>query len=245
MLKRGPLFAAGLSAAIFGPIALSSWDSVSQSAASAWKSVAGGDPAKPALNVSPTPKSASSDASLRAGGGSASLHSSAGVSPLPISLVEALSFDITPAWIFSRWPHVLTTADAGKFQGYRVPLVTGTAEHDVAGTLTYYFSSQPELKRIKLSAVTGDPAQLVSLVTSRFGFKPQPSPGPGVHLYQILYGKRPNSQLLIRMHETIRNDRPLRRFDIDLEINLPEVPPSGLLVGQTPPPPAVTPPKSK
>jgi hypothetical protein len=238
MFKRGPLLLFGLLAAILGPMALTSSDGILQSAKSALKSFNGQDAEKPPLNLSPPPKM-SPGAVASDSVGFPAPQPSGGASQIPVSLSDAMRFDITPAWIISRWPHVLTMADAGPFQGYRVPLVTGTAEHDIAGTLTYYFSPRPELKRIKLTGVTGDPAQIVSLAMSRFGFTKQPSPIPGTHLYQIVYGKRPNSQLLIRMHDTIRNDRPLRRFDIDLEVNLPEVPPSGLLVGQTPPPPPV------
>ena len=239
MFKRGPLLIFALLAAIFGPMMLTSSDGILQSAASALKSFTGRDAAGPPLNLSPPPKASSSGLMVDPSVGYTLSQPVDGLPQFPVSLPEALRFDVAPAWIISRWPHVLTMADAGPFQGYRVPLVTGTAEHDIAGTLTYYFSPKPELKRIKLTGVTGDPAQLVSLIMSRFGFTRQSSPIPGTHLYQIIYGKRPNSQLLIRMHETIRNDRPLRRFDIDLEINLPEVPPSGLFVGQTPPPPAI------
>jgi hypothetical protein len=241
MFKRGPLLIFALLAAIFGPMMLTSSDGILQSAASALKSFTGRDAAQPPLNLSPPPKMPSGNPTVTEIVGNSISQPIGGAPQFPVSLPEALRFDIAPAWIISRWPHVLTMADAGPFQGYRVPLVTGTAEHDIAGTLTYYFSPKPELKRIKLTGVTGDPAAVVSLVTSRFGFTKQPSPIPGTHLYQIVYGKRPNSQLLIRMHETIRNDRPLRRFDVDLEVNLPEVPPSGLLVGQTPPPPPAPP----
>lgn len=146
-------------------------------------------------------------------------------------LGEVFQFDVTPAWVLGRWPNVLTLAGPDSFQGYRVPLVTGTGESDLAGTLTYYFTSKPVVQRIRFQGVTGDPARLVALVTTRFGFVKQKSPEPNVHLYQIRWHGRPNSQLVVRMADTIRADLPLRRFSIDLEINLPDVPPSGVMLG--------------
>jgi hypothetical protein len=230
-------------AAGLGPMLVTSSDGIVDSATKAFKTLTGETKSQPPLNLSPPPRSPVIGPPIGVGPHAAMqpIVPDPGGWPPPVSLDEALRFDIAPAWIMTRWPHVLTMADSGKLQGYRVPLVTGTAEHDVAGTLTYYFSSRPEVQRIRLTGVTGDPAPLVGLVTSRFGFQKQTSPIAGAHVYQILYGKRPNSQLLIRMQDVIRNDRPLRRFDVELEINLPHVPPSTLLVGQTPPPPPVPP----
>jgi hypothetical protein len=239
VLSRRTLLTIGLLGAGLGPILVTSSDGIFGSAAKAFKSMTGDSGSEPALNLSPPPKY--SAVPWGAGTGQPTGSASFGASQLPVSLTDVLRFDIAPAWIMARWPHVLTMADSGKLQGYRVPLVTGTGEHDVAGTLTYYYSPRPELQRIRLTGVMGDPSQLVALVTSRFGFQKQISPDAGAHVYQIVYGKRPNSQLLIRMQDVIRNDRPLRRFDIDLEINLPHVPPSTLLVGQTPPPPPAPP----
>jgi hypothetical protein len=146
---------------------------------------------------------------------------------LPVQdLSEVLRFDITPAWIMSRWTRVSTTVGADQFQGYRVPLVTGTAETDLAGSLTYYFSHKPTVQRIRFVGSTGDPSHLVALVTSRFGFVLQRSSIQGQYLYQVKWNNRPNCEMRVRMTEVVRADQPLRRFEIDLEINLPDVPPS-------------------
>jgi hypothetical protein len=146
---------------------------------------------------------------------------------LPVQdLSEVLRFDITPGWIMSRWTRISTTVGADQFQGYRVPLVTGTAETDLAGSLTYYFSHKPTVQRIRFVGSTGDPSHLVALVTRRFGFVLQRSSVQGEYLYQVKWNGRPNCELRVRMTDVVRADQPLRRFEIDLEINLPDVPPS-------------------
>lgn len=49
------------------------------------------------------------------------------------SLTEVFQFNITPEWIMRCWPQVATGLDQVQLQGYRVPLISGTAESDVAG----------------------------------------------------------------------------------------------------------------
>jgi hypothetical protein len=117
--------------------------------------------------------------------------------------------------------------------GYRVPLVTGPNPHDLAGSMTYYFNAKQEVQRITFVGTTGDPAALVALATRRFGFVAVPSPGPGVYTYQIRWRNRPRSELRLRTAEVIRADVPFQRFDVDLEINLPDVPPSRPMHGET------------
>ena len=49
-------------------------------------------------------------------------------------LGEVLQFDGTPAWVMTRWPRVTAGLAELDLQGYRVPLVTGTAQ-DVSGQM--------------------------------------------------------------------------------------------------------------
>ena len=66
------------------------------------------------------------------------------------------------------WPQVATGLGQLQLQGYRVPLVSGTTEGDVAGSLTYYFNAQQQLQRIAFQGNTGDPRNLIVLLRSRY-----------------------------------------------------------------------------
>jgi hypothetical protein len=219
MSKRRLFLFAGLAAAVGIPVSISESGRVVDKAGEVIRSLTASEPAAniPGPAADPSPAGIS-----RPDGPQARLDG------LPAQdLAEVLRFDVTPGWIMSRWARVTTTAGGvDRFQGYRVPLVTGNRETDLAGALTYYFNHKPEVQRIRFVGSTGDPSRLVALVTERFGFAPQRSTVPGEYLYQIQWNGKPNSELRIRMAEVVRANEPSRRFDIELEINLPDVPPS-------------------
>ena len=60
-------------------------------------------------------------------------------------LAEVFRFDVTTDWILRRWPRVSTGLAQLQLQGYRVPLVTGTAQTDLAG-IPIAYSSQTYLR---------------------------------------------------------------------------------------------------
>ena len=70
---------------------------------------------------------------------------------------SVFDFQITPEWIVAHWPAVSTGLAQLQLEGYRVPLVTGTAQHDLAGSLTYYFNAEQKLQQITFVGTTGDP----------------------------------------------------------------------------------------
>ena len=91
------------------------------------------------------------------------------------SLSEVLRFDITKDWVYQRWERKSTAlADLDLF-GVRVPLVTGTQVHDIAGSLTYFFGADGRVKRISFRGRTGDTTQLAMLLHQRFGLQAVPS----------------------------------------------------------------------
>ena len=102
-----------------------------------------------------------------------------------------LRFDIAPRWVLEHWPYVATTREEGGLDGLRVPLLTGTRPHDVAGSLTYYFDPQQRVQRIALDGVVGDERHLVSVVTRLFPLQPQPA--PGVSLFVATWNGKPTS----------------------------------------------------
>ncbi len=55
---------------------------------------------------------------------------------------SVFDFQITPEWVVAHWPTVSTGLAQLQLEGYRVPLVTGTAQQDLAGSLTYYFNAE-------------------------------------------------------------------------------------------------------
>ena len=70
-------------------------------------------------------------------------------------------------------------------QGYRVPLVTGTTDADVAGSLTYYFNQKQRVERITFFGTTGDTPRLVAFLESQYGFKREKTAEPNLYVYQV------------------------------------------------------------
>ncbi len=141
--------------------------------------------------------------------------------PVTVDLGEALRFEVSAAWILGHWPRVTACLPDEGLQGYRVPLVSGTMEDDLAGSLTYYFNSHQRCQRITLQASTGDARKIVALVTKRFGFVPQTSSEPGLYLYQLRWNGQAVSELHIRPAHIIRATEPNGRFDVLLALNNP------------------------
>src|SRR5690606_11819068 len=92
-------------------------------------------------------------------------------SPAPLegiptySLVEVLRMDITQDWVYQRWARKSVGLGDPDLFGIRVPLVTGTKMHDLAGSLTYYFNRAGQVDRLSFRGRTGDTRQLVDLIT--------------------------------------------------------------------------------
>ncbi len=136
----------------------------------------------------------------------------------PQTLEEVLRFDITPTWIVEHWPRVSTGLSELDLQGYRVALVTGTGDSDLAGSLTYYFNKKKEVERIIFHGASGDPRRLVALVTSRYELKQQKSDDPALTLFQRTWFGKSVSELRIRPAAVVRSDTPHARYEIELAI---------------------------
>jgi hypothetical protein len=136
-------------------------------------------------------------------------------------LIEVMRFDSTPAWVMQRWPRVTTGLSHPELQGYRVPLVTGTGVDDLAGSLTYYFDQQQQVKFLTFHGVTGDPRKLVSMVVQQYGFKPEPTDDPALSLYLVKWNGKPVSELRVRTARVLRHDQPHQRFQVDLAMKRP------------------------
>ncbi len=217
--KKIFLYGAGLVLAVTGPISLFTTSGM----LAGWKRSWLGGPGVPAA--------VRSGDTARAGYPSYSSQLSAAIPaprspelnlPMP-SLAEALNFDVTIDWVMRRWPRVSTGLSQVQLQGYRVPLITGTAPTDLAGSLTYYFNSRQQVARISFHGVTGDASALVALLTSRYRFTRRLTNDPGMILYEAVdENSQPAGEARIRAASVVSASQPHSRFAVDLAINRPQ-----------------------
>jgi hypothetical protein len=196
------------------PYLSSQWSSASRSAASGEALVAN-ESSPGSVGTVPAPRQVAA--------------SSGAITPLPaaprsgelpfVDLEEAIRFDITTSVLFQRWPRVVTGLPEGALQGYRVPLVTGTREDDVAGSLTYYFNAQQVCQKITLQGSVGDPRRLSAHVVSRFGLRRQVNSDPGLQLYQTRWNGKPVSELKIKAVPVVLASAPHARFEVEMVLN--------------------------
>jgi len=216
MLKKGLLVFVPLLAAA-GPIALFS-------APDWWSRVAAS--VSPSASASSEGRPSAWGASASSGGTDAPADPTApgSLGDVPMyDLADVFRFDLSPDWVVSRWPRVSAGLAYLGLQGYRVPLVTGTAEDDVAGALTYYFNPRQQLQRMTFQGTTGNAARLVSHVTSRFGLARRRINDAGVFLYVIpAPDGRAKSFLWIRPAPVVKAEDPHRRFEVAMVLERPE-----------------------
>jgi hypothetical protein len=185
MLMRPLLFAGVLAAAAVIPYVLLD-ERLSATAKSQWNRFV------PANDKQPDVLAAAQAAAEKA---HAALAPKAPTAP-PVAIEEAFRFDVTPAWVTSRWPRVSTVAGEPKQLGMRVPLVSGTQFDDIAGSLTYYFDEHHQLQRITFTGLTGDPRRLLAATVIPYGLQSQPT----THAAHYTAGdpKKPTSQVTVR-----------------------------------------------
>jgi hypothetical protein len=139
------------------------------------------------------------------------------------ALTEVLRFDVSPGWIIHRWPRVSSGLGDLQLQGYRVPLVTGTAESDLAGALTYYFNPQQQVQRITFRGTTGDMRNVVAVAASQFHMTRRLTNDPSLIVYEAVHSSNdPASALRIRSAAVLRASEPYKRFDVELVLQRPE-----------------------
>ncbi len=136
------------------------------------------------------------------------------------SLEDVLRFDVTPGWVLSRWSFVSAGLSQLPLQGYRIGLVTGAAEDDLAGVLTYYFNVRQQVERITFQGTTGDAGKLIRLLASRFGFGRRLLNDPGLFRYEVPEPSGP-ARSVLEVHMARPNDRT-RRFEVKLALERPQ-----------------------
>jgi hypothetical protein len=137
------------------------------------------------------------------------------------SLSEVLRFDVTKDWVYQRWERKSTAlADLDLF-GVRVPLVTGTQVHDIAGSLTYFFGADGRVKRISFRGRTGDTTQLAMLLHQRFGLQAVPSVIAGQQVLQSRQGDDVISELRTQTAPILWSTTPHESFSVEFELQDP------------------------
>ncbi|HEY5313839.1 MAG TPA: DUF6690 family protein [Pirellulales bacterium] len=137
-------------------------------------------------------------------------------------LPQALRFDITAGWILGHWSRVSTALSELDLQGYRVALVTGTTEGDLAGSLTYYFDRQQRLQRISFSGSTGDPRPLVRLLAAQFQFANETTSDPNQYIYRVRRKKKIAGELRLKPAPVVRSQDARARFVVNFTIERPQ-----------------------
>jgi len=158
-----------------------------------------------------------------------------------MSLQEVFNLNVSKEWVFQRWARKSTALSELGLFGIRVPLVTGTQLHDLAGSLTYFFGNKGRVQRISFHGTTGDTTQLVMLAARRYGLQQQQTPIAGEQLFQVRRQNQIFSELRTRPAPVLWANSPHDSFTVDLDLQSPDVTtplPSRLL----PLPPASQPP---
>jgi len=146
--------------------------------------------------------------------------SAALVTASPAAIEDIFRFDVTPQWVTSRWPRVSTVAGEPKHLGMRVPLVSGTQPHDIAGSLTYYFNEHHQLQRITFTGLTSDPRRLLAATVTPNGLKSQPT----THAAHYTAGnpKQPTSQVTVR-HLAVVSAEARTRAEVAVDLRRGDV----------------------
>ena len=140
-----------------------------------------------------------------------------------MSLSQVINFNVTKEWVYQNWSRKSTAlSDLGLF-GVRVPLVTGTQIHDLAGSLTYFFGNDGRVHRIAFHGTTGDTTQVVMLAAQQYGLQPQATPIAGEQLFQVRRENQVFSELRTRPAPVLWSSSPHDSFTVDLDLQHPEI----------------------
>ncbi len=159
-----------------------------------------------------------------------------------MSLQEVFNMNVSKEWVYQQWARKSTALSELGLFGIRVPLVTGTQLHDLAGSLTYFFGNDGKVKRISFRGTTGDTTQLVMLATRQYRLQQQSTPIAGDQLFQVRRKSEVFSELRTRPAPVLWASSPHDSFSVDLDLQSSDATtplPTRMLplpVAKTPPP---------
>ena len=136
-----------------------------------------------------------------------------------IRFEEVFRLDVNSAWLMARWPRVTTGLAELDLHGYRVSLLTGTKEDDLAGALTYYYDKEQVIQKMTFRGVTGDPRRLVHFCTGQYEMVRETVNDPALQVYRNTSTGRKPSELAVRPANVIRADAPRERFEVDFVLH--------------------------
>lgn len=142
-----------------------------------------------------------------------------------VSLEEAIRFDRTPEWIMGNWSRVDTVRGEAPLFGYRVTLITGPAQDDLTGVLTYYFDSV-RLQKISFTGQTGDYRRILRYLESRFGVSPASGTSPSSMKYESVLlepegRSRTDCSLVIEPAQTFFADQRREFYEVSFTLPRP------------------------
>jgi hypothetical protein len=141
------------------------------------------------------------------------------VVPSAVPWEEIFRFDLTPEDLARRFPRISVGLGSLQWQGYRVPVVTGTRPDDLAGSLSYYFDPRGQLVMIEFVGTTGAVGRLVNFCRQRFGLAQRITNSPAIFYYERPHPKlRRTSYLVIRPAPVLEAADPYQRFSIELRL---------------------------
>ncbi|HLJ10279.1 MAG TPA: DUF6690 family protein [Planctomycetaceae bacterium] len=129
---------------------------------------------------------------------------------------DVFRFDLNPHGIAQKWSRVSTGLSDVRLQGYRVPLVTGTSESDLAGSLTYYFDGKPRLRRITFLGTTANPQRLIDFLSQNYGFRRFQNGGARAMIWRARY--RYTGYLSIAPAEVLDKNLASTNYRIELSL---------------------------
>lgn len=136
----------------------------------------------------------------------------------PILFDEVFRLDVNSAWLMARWPRVTTGLAEIGLHGYRVSLLTGKREDDLAGALTYYYDKEQVIQKMTFRGVTGDPRRLVLFATRQYALEKETVDDPALQVYRTKGLGQRGSELIVRPAQVIRADAPRERFEVELTV---------------------------
>src|SRR2546423_10782498 len=90
----------------------------------------------------------------------------------------------------------------------------------LAGSLTYYFNAQGQVEHISFRGRTGDSAQLIQLLTTRYQFQRVESP-VGEQVYQVQHDGQVQSELRTHPEPVLWANSPNQSIAVELELARP------------------------
>ena len=205
MFKKSPLLLmVPLVAAVGGPLAYFKFVDHGKAPAAATAAAIGGVPGYGATNTD----GAASGTALAISGSPAAPRTDFNAHDAG----SVFNFEITPEWILAHWPSVSTGLAQLQLEGYRVPLVTGTSQQDLAGALTYYFDAKQRLQRINFVGVSGDPRPLIGLLSDRFHMTRRLANDPGLVVYEVCSGRQVREPMSLDCRSAWPRLSPARRI---------------------------------